>query len=139
MPTRDEILTSPLTAFGKTQLFFQWSVDPICRVPWRELLRRLLLDWPAEAALSTPAPSKRFPEHSTTEGTGTQSRFRGVHWYAALKKWQAKFHLYARGEKDQYFHLGYFDSDVDAALAWDKAAREYKGKKARCNFPEGAV
>ena len=133
MPTRDEILTNPLTAFGKTQLFFQWAVSPECRVPWRELLRRLILDWPAETALSTPDAVKRFPKTHKTKGTGTRSRFRGVSWHARTKKWQVRIH---DRKSEQFIFVGYFSSDVEAALAFDAECRKLRGKRARCNFPE---
>jgi hypothetical protein len=33
-------------------------------------------------------------------------------------------------------HLGNFENEVDAAVAYDQAARDYHGKKRKLNFPD---
>jgi hypothetical protein len=38
--------------------------------------------------------------------------------------------------KSKKRHLGCFVNEVDAALAYDQAAREYHGDKAKPNFPD---
>lgn len=37
--------------------------------------------------------------------------------------------------RSKAIHLGYFDTAVEAALAFDEAARRYRGSFARLNFP----
>lgn len=58
------------------------------------------------------------------------SPFKGVAWYAPRKRWQCK--ILHTGKKR---HLGYFDCQVEAARAYDRAALELHGKFARLNFP----
>lgn len=58
------------------------------------------------------------------------SRFKGVQWYAPTKRWRAEI---TKGS--QYHYLGYFIDEVDAAVAYDAAARELHGEFAKLNFP----
>lgn len=59
---------------------------------------------------------------------GGTSKYKGVSWYISLRKWTAKIVNY------KYYHLGYFDNELDAAKAYDQAAIRYFGKFARLNF-----
>ena len=59
----------------------------------------------------------------------TSSPYKGVSWFAARSVWQA--HIQVRRRRRW---LGYFTSDVDAARAYDAAARQAFGEFARTNF-----
>jgi len=61
----------------------------------------------------------------------TSSRFLGVSYYKAYKNWTAKLQHHG---KDMW--LGYFKSEIEAARAYDKAAKKYHKEFARLNFPE---
>lgn len=61
---------------------------------------------------------------------GSTSRYKGVSWNFAARKWTSKV-----SAGDIYRFLGYFDDEVDAASAYDDAAREFHGEFARLNFP----
>ncbi|MFE0595423.1 HNH endonuclease [Paenibacillus lactis] len=56
------------------------------------------------------------------------SKFKGVYWYKARSKWCSKIMLDGR-----YRHIGYFESEIEAALAYNKAARELFGDCAKLN------
>lgn len=81
--------------------------------------------------------------HNLREATNTQnlqnmqkrrnttSRFKGVGVYRRKcgDIWKAYIRL-----DGEYFHLGVFEDDVEAALAYDAAAREHFGEFACVNF-----
>lgn len=58
-----------------------------------------------------------------------ESPFRGVYWERG--RWRAKI-----GYQNGKIHLGYYENEVEAARAYDKAAREYHGERAKLNFPD---
>jgi hypothetical protein len=61
----------------------------------------------------------------------------GVYWDGGAERWWAAIRISAGGDqsKSTMRHLGTFVNEVDAALAYDQAAREHHGKKAMLKFP----
>jgi DNA-binding PadR family transcriptional regulator len=61
---------------------------------------------------------------------GGSSQFKGVWWETAIKRWRAAIRIDGRLR-----HLGCFHDEVEAARAYDAAARETWGTFAWLNFP----
>jgi len=59
---------------------------------------------------------------------GTSSSFLGVYWQKCAGKWRSE--IKANGTQK---HIGYFDSEIDAAFAYNEAALELHGKFASIN------
>lgn len=62
------------------------------------------------------------------------SQYKGATWNKQVSKWQAGITM-----DRKYHYLGVFADEIDAAKAYDAAARAAWGEFARCNFPEGAL
>lgn len=72
------------------------------------------------------------PEPEYGKGNGT-SRYRGVYWDKAAKKWRAQF---AHEGKKQ---IKRFETELEAAEQYDLWAFEKLGHKAYLNFPKKVV
>ena len=62
---------------------------------------------------------------------GGASRYKGVSWHKTTGKWMA--YIMHNGKQ---IHLGLFADEIEAAQAYDAAARRLCGEYARCNFME---
>lgn len=69
-----------------------------------------------------------------SESRSGTSRYKGVHWDSSRNKWLASL-KYQRENK----FLGRFDSEEQAAIAYDNAAKLYFGEFARLNFDKPIV
>ena len=61
---------------------------------------------------------------------GRSSKYKGVSWLKARKKWEA----YIKVNRVKH-HLGRFEDEIEAAKAYDSAAIKFFGEFARLNFP----
>ena len=55
---------------------------------------------------------------------------KGVGWYPRDKQWRARI-----GVNSGSMYLGYFYNELEAAKAYDEAAKKYHGEYANLNFP----
>jgi hypothetical protein len=81
----------------------------------------------ANLRLATPSQNSC---NSRRDKSKTCSRYRGVSFSKRKQKWFAA--IRADGRK---LWLGYFDNELDAAKAYDNAARKYHKEFACLNFP----
>ena len=69
-------------------------------------------------------------QHNAAKRRGCSSRYKGIYWHKGHGKWVAQV-----GLTGSRHHLGYFVNEIDAAHAYDDAARELHGEFACVNFP----
>ena len=89
------------------------------------------MNFPDEARRLGPADVRTL--RATCERvrkTTTTSRFRGVSWAANCGRWRAVITSH-----DEKIHLGLYDDEEDAALAYDAKAIQLHGRRAKVNFP----
>ena len=70
-------------------------------------------------------------QRNTTSHKGATSPYLGVNWHTASNKWRAQ--IKTKGRKP---HIGLFDSEIEAAKAYDTEARKYFKEYSNPNFPE---
>ena len=93
------------------------------------------------STLSSSAKSAK--EKSVNKSTGKsarkgkaatfKSRYTGVSYYTSYEKWQSQITI-----SKQKSHLGYYQLQADAALAYDDAKKEHWGPKTKTNFASQA-
>ena len=79
----------------------------------------------------------RTRKRGTVSGREYSSKYKGVSWDEPRGKWKAQIQKDGRNR-----FIGRYDEDVEAAEAYDRAAREAFGEYALLNFaepPPGAV
>ena len=76
-----------------------------------------------------PATQRQNLGNSRKRGGNCSSKFKGVYWDKPRAKWHSSIQVYKKT-----VHLGRFDNEPEAALAYDAAARRVFGEFARLNF-----
>lgn len=65
---------------------------------------------------------------------GSKSKYKGIYWSERKRRWIAEIRYKLKKER-----LGLFKSEVDAAMAYDRRAKELFGEFAKLNFPLSAM
>lgn len=73
--------------------------------------------------------AQKFNSKNTSSRTNSSSKYLGVGWDSKRGKWKAKM----RSNGKEIF-IGRFDSEIDAAKAYDEAAIKHHGEFANPNF-----
>jgi hypothetical protein len=68
-------------------------------------------------------------QYNSRKPSNNTSGFKGVSWHKRNKKWLARIKV-----NNKQNNLGYFDSLIEAAQAYDEAAKRYYGTFANLNF-----
>lgn len=66
---------------------------------------------------------------ANSKSRGGTSKYKGVYWHKANKKWCANIRV-----NHKKHNLGSFADEIEAAKAYDEAAKEHFGEFARLNF-----
>ena len=70
-------------------------------------------------------------KRKTHHGKPCTSQFKGVSWNSQNNRWRAQIHT-----EGTTHHLGTFYNEIEAAEAYDEAARKFFGEHAWLNFPD---
>lgn len=65
---------------------------------------------------------------------GSTSKYLGVSWASRDRRWVARIRV-----NGKYVSLGSHRSEIDAAIAYDKAAAQHHGSFANLNFPNSTI
>jgi hypothetical protein len=112
------------------------------------LLHRLVAQAPAGVlvdhrdrnGLNNTTDNLRLCSHSenlrnSKKRAGARSQYKGVLWQSESSRWFARGWLESGNRKQRLVSLGTFETEIEAAIAYDIFAREFLDEFAAVNFP----
>jgi hypothetical protein len=69
--------------------------------------------------------------HRRKLNKSSSSRYKGIYFNKQIRKWRAQIHV-----NRKFKQIGYFKDEIEAAKAYDRAAKKYHGEFASLNFRE---
>ena len=75
--------------------------------------------------------NRNAKKRKSVNGKPTSSKYKGVYWDKRDKKWRVQ--IMSNGKRKS---LGYFDSEIESAKTYDRAALEVHGEFAKLNFDD---
>ena len=81
---------------------------------------------PSNCRWVTPSDNKK---NIRKKSSAKSSQYKGVWWSTQAKRFQSAIRV-----NNKRVHLGSFKREIDAAIAYDAAARKYYGEFSHCNF-----
>lgn len=121
----------PKTSNGKRDISMSHLVSGY--TPWHKV-KGLVVDHINRNVLDNRRENLRFATHTQNNANklvGQKqkwSRFKGVSGYSDWRKWKSYINV-----NDRQIVLGYYDTELEAAEAYNKAAVEYFGEYAMLN------
>lgn len=90
---------------------------------------------PSDNRFANLREASRSDNVCNRRGSLATSARKGVYWAKHANMWRVECKTRQSGRLHRV-HVGYFKDENEAALAYDKAARELHGEFARLNFPD---
>jgi len=78
-----------------------------------------------------PATKQQNAWNGTFKRRTGKPRYGGIYWDKALKKWRVRLDIDGRTES-----FGCYSDELEAAMAYDRVAKQHRGEFASLNFPE---
>ena len=130
---------------GRTFYANAWSRNPKTRKKKLIAMHRLIINAPEgmlvdhinHNGLDNRKANLRLATHAQNSANARKSKgnqhskYKGVYPRPDCKKWCARIR-----HNKKSIHLGYFDTETQAAKAYDRAAKQHHGAFASLNFPE---
>ncbi len=120
----------PVDKAGKKRLIYMHQM--VIEVPEGMVIDHINHDgMDNRSANLRPATHAQNMRHRKKYLGAMYSKYKGVHWHKLQKRWYSRITF-----EKKNIHLGCFRDEIEAAKAYDNAARKYHAEFACLNFPD---